>query len=108
MKPICVPCERFMRPKHNGYRFLEGMPTMCGADPAKNIGRSAVGWQPSKLWIGDLWHCPDCGAEIVVGVAHRPLAEHYEPTFQHSVELATGRNLRHASPAKPLLLVKDC
>jgi hypothetical protein len=26
MKPICVRCERFMRPERNGYCFLEGMP----------------------------------------------------------------------------------
>ena len=27
MRPICVPCRRFYRPKKNGTYFLEGHPT---------------------------------------------------------------------------------
>src|SRR5690349_6379221 len=26
MKPVCVPCQRFMRAKRNGFYFLEGKP----------------------------------------------------------------------------------
>ena len=26
MKPICVPCQRFYRPKKNGFMFIEAMP----------------------------------------------------------------------------------
>lgn len=38
-------------------------------------------WRPYKLWAGDKWECEGCGAQIVVGVAQRPIAEHYQPEF---------------------------
>ncbi len=95
MKPVCVPCQRFYRPKHNGYAFLEGMPSHNGAKPGKAEPES---WSPYKLWMGDLWACPDCGSEIVVGTGLNPIAEHYQITFANEVE-------RHGASR---LLVKDC
>lgn len=94
MKPICVPCERYMRPKKNGVWFVEGMPSENCAAPGK---AEADKWRPYKLWSGDLWACPDCGAEIIVGVGWEPLREHYMPDFAEKVE-AVGAEL----------LVKDC
>jgi hypothetical protein len=38
-------------------------------------------WRPYKLWNGDKWECEGCGAQIVVGVARQPIAEHYQPEF---------------------------
>lgn len=94
MKPICVPCERFMRPKKNGYYFLEGMPVV--ERPAR--GKGAEGWKPYKLWVGDLWECPTCHYQLVSGVAMNPIAEHYQADFKQQVEaFGAGR-----------LLVKDC
>ncbi len=43
-------------------------------------------WTPYKLWFGDLWRCEGCGAEIVVGVAGRPMAEHYQPGFSELID----------------------
>lgn len=95
MKPVCVPCQRFYRPKRNGFYFLEGMPIVNGAKP----GKAEPGlWTPYKLWVADLWHCPDCGAEIVVGAAPFPIAEHYQPDFLDKVEWFGAAGL----------LVKDC
>lgn len=94
MKPICVPCERFMRPKRNGYYFLEGMP----ATQRPDIGKGADGWEPYKLWVGDLWECPTCHHQLVSGVALHPIAEHYEPDFQRQVDVYGAERL----------LVKDC
>lgn len=82
MKPVCVPCQRFYRPKTNGLSFIEGMPTGNGVQPGL---RDPENWKPYKLWMGDLWACPDCGAEIVVGAGQRPVAEHYQPDFQQQV-----------------------
>lgn len=94
MKPICVPCERFFRPTKNGKPFIEGMPTESGA-PA---GRAAPDlWRPYKLWIGDEWGCPSCGATVVVGVGFNRVAEHYEPNFADEVARSGAE-----------LLVKDC
>ena len=95
MKPVCVPCERFYRPKKNGFYFIEGMPTENGAKAGK---AEPAKWQPYKVWAGDLWECPDCGAQIVSGVGLNPIAE------QHHDDFASIANQLHAHR----LLVKDC
>jgi hypothetical protein len=87
MKPICVPCKLFFRPKRNGTAFIEGMPI-------------AGGWQPYKLWIGDLWKCVGCGAEVIVGVGAGPIAEHFEPGFKDKCEKRQDR--------KELIQINDC
>jgi hypothetical protein len=73
MKPICVRCQRFYRPKQNGFRFTEGMPGY--SDNPNN-------WRPYKLWVGDLWECKGCGHEVIVGVGLNPVSEHYMPNFE--------------------------
>lgn len=87
MKPVCVPCQRFFRMKKSGFYFFEGMPTGDGraepgtAEPEK--------WKPYKLWVGDLWECQGCGAQILSGFGARPIAEHFETTFtQHAASLS--------------------
>lgn len=79
MKPICVKCQRFYRPKHTGYRFIEGMPTENGAKPGTQEPEK---WKPYKTWIGDLWECLGCGHQTIVGVGSHPTSEHYLPDFQ--------------------------
>lgn len=96
MKPICVPCQRFYRPKRTGYYFVEGMPKVNGALPGKAEPEL---WQPYKLWAGDLYACPDCGSEVVVGMGERSLSEHFMPEFQAQVLSLAGDDY---------LLVKDC
>lgn len=84
-KPVCVPCGRFMRPKKNGVRWMEGKPLVDRAPP----GREGAGcWDDYKLWMGDAWHCLGCGAEIVVGHGQQPLAEHYQADFERKKALA--------------------
>ena len=95
MKPVCVPCERFYRPKKNGFAFTEGMPKE--GNPRAGLAEPDR-WQPYKLWMGDLWECPDCGHQIISGVGHTPLAEHYEDNF----------STRQKSFGAEQLLVKDC
>jgi hypothetical protein len=63
-RPVCVKCETDMRPKKNGVYVL---------DHAKVIG-------PYKLWSADLWVCPACEAEVVVGFGNSPM-EHYQEEF---------------------------
>lgn len=78
MKPICVPCRRFYRPLKTGQYFVEAAPKTKGAEP----GLAAPDdWHPYKLWSGDRWGCPTCGAEIIVGVPTFPVAEHYQSEF---------------------------
>lgn len=80
-KPVCVKCQCFFRPKTNGVHWVEGMPD--GHTPGNIRGRRAPeAWQPYKLWNSDLWECPDCGHQIIVGHAGQPTAEHYQDDFQ--------------------------
>ena len=83
MKPICVPCRRFFKPKKNGVFFIEGMPVMNGAKPGS---MEAEKWKPYKLWSGDLWECPDCGAVIISGTGKDRIAEHYQEDFAEKIE----------------------
>lgn len=82
MKPICVKCQRFYRPKKNGFSFIEGMPRSNGAPPGTAAPEQ---WVPYKLWRGDLWECLGCGHEIISGVAPLPTAEHYQHDFTERV-----------------------
>jgi hypothetical protein len=85
MKPICVPCQRFMRMKRSGYYFIEAMPANGVTRPAP--GRAEPhNWRPYKVWSGDLWGCPDCGVTIISGVGLQPIDEHYRPTFAATVK----------------------
>ena len=94
MKPICVKCERFYRPKRNGTSFIEGKPNHNGA-PAGTVGEGQ--WAPYKLWMGDLWECPTCKSQIIVGIGLNPISEDYRPDFDKQIE-----------SFKAKLLVKDC
>jgi len=91
LKPICVNCRCFYRCEKNGYMFMEGMPmvnnpmTIEGEDGIRGL-RHPEHWKPYKLWRGDLWECPDCGHQLVSGVAPSPMAEHYELNFSQIVE----------------------
>lgn len=83
MKPVCVPCKRFFRPIRNGEPFVEKMPKENGAAPGTSEPEK---WAPYKLWMGDLYECRGCGARVIVGVAWKPLAEHYQPDFDEWVK----------------------
>lgn len=85
MKPICVHCHRFFKPKQNGFYFTEGMPE-GGAKPGLE---EADHWKPYKIWVGDLYECDGCGTQIIAGFGRGPLAEHYEPDFKR-LHTATG------------------
>jgi len=88
MKPICVNCQRFYRPKKNGVFFIESMPTVSGAPAGKTAPES---WKPYKLWSGDLWECHGCGHQIISGVGREPIAEHYQETFASDVNAYGAR-----------------
>lgn len=84
MAPVCVPCKVFMRPERNGTAFEEGR---------FEDGDTSV---PYKLWIGDLFKCPDCGAQVISGFGREPMAHHYEPDYAALV-----------TTYKPILRTKD-
>lgn len=86
MEPICAReiatdqmmhnfrlCGTHMKPETNGVFFEEGRTP----DPSEGLPNPA----PYKLWVGDLWKCPRCGSQVIVGVPPQPLAEHYMPNY---------------------------
>lgn len=79
MKPICTGCQRFFKIIKTGYYFTEGMPVANGAGPGRMEPEK---WRPYKVWVADLWACPDCGHQILSGFGKGPIAEHYEPNFE--------------------------
>lgn len=104
MKPICARCNLFMRNVHSGEYFIERMPGPNGAkrreleeetpdharmirglDQTPVIPGELEGWEPYKLWVGDLHECRGCGAQVIVGVPPKPIAEHFEADFNNLV-----------------------
>jgi ribosomal protein L37AE/L43A len=99
MKPICPKCQRFYRPKKNGYYLIECMP-VGGERVPPGTERPDL-WQPYKLWVGDLWTCDGCGHDLIVGCGHQPVNEHYKPDFKAMVE-------RVESYQGPVPRINDC
>ena len=68
--PVCVPCQRFFRPSHNGVTWEE----------LRQDGGDRLA--PYRLWMGDEWACPECGTRIIVGHGAVPIAEHYQEGYE--------------------------
>ena len=83
MRPICVPCQRFFKPKKNDFYFTEGMEKVNGALCGNQAPED---WRPYKIWAGDLYECKGCGAQIVSGFGDAPLSEHYMDGFEHMMK----------------------
>ncbi len=60
-RPVCVRCQREMIPEQNGIGVLD-----------------MNGDKGFQLWDADLWKCPGCDVEIVVGFGQCPVSEHFE------------------------------
>lgn len=71
----CLKCKKFYRCIKNGYYFEEGMP---GGSAIKEQIDPGTGWGPYKLFVGDLYECPDCKAQVITGWSNQPLAEHFQ------------------------------
>ena len=80
MKPICMPCQCFFRPKKTGYYFIEGYP-IGETDDVQPGTATPDRWKPYKIWHGDIWRCEGCGAEIISGVGREPISVHHMPDF---------------------------
>lgn len=81
-KPACLKCQRFYRPKKNGFIWCEGMPKENHAEPGISHPEK---WEPYKIWSGDLWKCGGCGHELIVGSGYQPISVQHYPDFQHDM-----------------------
>ncbi len=76
--PVCVSCLKFMKPRTNGIIVEERMPTHR-PDPTQ------TDWGPYKLWEADLWQCPRCKQQIIMGWGRQAFAEHHEDDYSDKV-----------------------
>jgi len=65
-RPVCVKCRVEFRPERNGVKVIDLF-----------INNS----QPYKIWDADMWKCPSCEVEIIVGFGRAPLYEHFQEGF---------------------------
>jgi len=69
----CVPCQTYLRPRKNEIVVLE-------TDDKH---------RPYKIWLADLWECPDCGHQVILGYGLHHISEHYEPDFDRYLKRVT-------------------
>lgn len=65
-KRCCVSCQTYLAVAENGVIVLETMDN---------------GYTPYKIWMADLFECPDCHYQLISGFGLQPIAEHYLPGF---------------------------
>ncbi len=66
--PVCRKCEVELKPEKNGV-WLEDL----------------ASFGSYKLWQADLWKCPICGIEIVIGFGEKA-KEHFEEDYKTQIE----------------------
>jgi hypothetical protein len=71
-----VACKKFYRPKRNGILLEEAQPQLGYVKEYEENG-----WWPYKLYAGDLWECPQCYNQIIVGVPNQPITEHFKENY---------------------------
>ena len=45
--------------------------------------------KPYQVWCADLWECPGCETQTILGYGQEPIAEHYEEKFDYWRERIT-------------------
>jgi len=63
-KATCVKCAVYLRPQKNDVRVVE---------TAQRDFRT-----PYAIWNADLWRCPSCGLEVVLGFGAAPEFEQWQ------------------------------
>ena len=70
----CADCKTYLRPRKNEIHVLQTM---------DDEGT------PYKIWHADLWECPDCGHQVILGYGQQHVAEHYEEGFAQELDDVT-------------------
>ena len=68
-RPVCPPCQVEMRPERNGVGLLD-----------------YADFGPYQLWDTDLWECPKCHHQIVIGFGDSPMYSHWESSFPERIQ----------------------
>ena len=59
-------------------------------------------WEPYKIWQADLWACPSCGHELIVGAGLRPMSE------RHMSDFEVIKNRYDSAYSGGMVRVNDC
>lgn len=74
---VCVACEIELRSKQNGVLVVE-----------------ATTWGFQAIYQADVWYCPVCQHEVIVGVGNQPIYRHWEGDLLHEVKRREARGER--------------
>lgn len=66
---ICIKCSIELRCQHNG---------------AVAVAMGVNG--PQEMYSADIFACPECGHQTIIGCGQRPLARHFDLDFQQRLE----------------------
>jgi len=75
-RPVCVKCKTEFEPERNGIGLLD-----------------MADYSPYKIWEADLYKCPKCGIEIVVGFGQQAIFAHYQDGFEGYLDLKRKKSL---------------
>ena len=68
--PICAQCQVELKPEKNGIGVLD-----------------MADFGPLQIWEADVWKCPSCLREIIVGFGHNPIEFHFnKEAFKHIIK----------------------
>ena len=68
----CVACQTYLRPRKNEIYVLIENDDVAHA-----------------VWCADLWECPDCGTQVILGYGQQPVSKNYKDDFEYYVEKCT-------------------
>lgn len=71
--PVCAKCGRMMRCKKNEF-LVKDKPT-----PGLDL--------PVVVWSGDMFECPECGAQVVVGFGKGMIGETADAIAPKAMEI---------------------
>jgi hypothetical protein len=66
---VCVRCQMELRCKQNSVGALE-----------------MASFGPAAIYDADLWACPMCGTEMLIGFGAKPISEHFKPDFHRVID----------------------
>ena len=75
---ICALCELNMKQEYNGIYVEE------------HRGYN----EPYKIWLADLWQCPHCNYQIIIGFGEYPLVEHFEESLYKKLSKRVTYHIR--------------
>ena len=75
-RPVCVKCNTEFLPEKNGVVVVD-----------------TASFGDYEAWAADMYECPVCHAQIVVGFSYQAYKEHFEEGFMEHVKAMEEKKL---------------